>query len=353
MRAFLAEQGGWSAHERARGWNGHDRDFSRKLAAMGWVGLTWPLEYGGGGRSQAERYVVTEELVAAGAPVSAHWAGDRQVGPLLLKFGSEALKRDFLPLLARAEITFCLGMSEPDAGSDLASVRTAARAVEGGWRVTGQKIWTSGAHVADYMVALVRTGADEERHRGLSQLIIDMTGEGVSVRPIRTMTGEAHFNEVFLDDVFVPAERLVGVEGQGWAQVSAELAYERSGPERYLSSFAALTEAVDQLDEQGPASDCSMVGAFIVEHFVLRQMSLEVSRQLSAGENPTVAAAMVKDLGAALEQAIPPALQDLAPMPPAGRSALGYLLKSSPSFSLRGGTREILRGIIAKDLGVR
>src|SRR5471030_2855179 len=173
VRAFLAETiSHRTALERSESWSGFDREFSRKLGARGWIGMTWPKKYGGHERSFAERYVVIEEMLAAGAPVSFHWVADRQSGPLLLRFGTEEQRTKILPRVARGEVCFCIGMSEPGAGSDLAGVRTRGRRVEGGWQVNGQKIWTSNAHNADYMIALVRT-SEGERHAGLSQLIVD------------------------------------------------------------------------------------------------------------------------------------------------------------------------------------
>jgi alkylation response protein AidB-like acyl-CoA dehydrogenase len=232
--------------DRARTWTGFDADFSRKLGARGWIGMVWPKRYGGHERGALERYVVLEELLAAGAPVAAHWIADRQSGPLLLRFGTEQQRLKFLPAIARGEHYFCIGLSEPGAGSDLAAVRTRAAKTDGGWRVNGGKLWTTIANRAHTMIALVRTGAagGDSRHAGLSQLLIDLSSPGVTVRPILDMVGERHFNEVFFEDVFVPDEMLVGREGAGWSQGAAELALERSGPERYLSSYRLLVELI-------------------------------------------------------------------------------------------------------------
>ena len=355
IRAFLAETlRDKPAVERARSWSGGSREFSRKLGAKGWIGMTWPKEYGGHARSYAERYVVIEELLVAGAPVGSHWVADRQSGPLLLRFGTEQQRRTLLPAIARGELCFCIGMSEPGAGSDLAAVRTRGRRVEGGWRVSGQKIWTSNAQHADWMIALVRTGDAEQRHAGLSQLLVDMKSPGLTVKPIANLTGESHFNEVFLDDVFVPETMLIGAEGDGWRQVGAELAYERSGPERYLSSIRLFLEFLRVAGKAPSEAERLLIGEMTARMWTLRQMSLSVAGKLAAGENPAVAAAVVKDLGTSLEQDIPRAIQAMA-----GASdevferTLSYLLQTSPSFSLRGGTREILRGIIARELGLR
>jgi alkylation response protein AidB-like acyl-CoA dehydrogenase len=356
VRAFLKETlGTMAAADRARSWSGGSREFSRKLGARGWIGMTWPKKYGGHERTYAERYVVIEELLVAGAPVSSHWVADRQSGPLLLRFGTEEQRQTLLPRIASGELSFCIGMSEPGSGSDLASVRTRGRHVDGGWKVSGQKVWTSGAQSANWMIALVRTGDAEQRHAGLSQLLIDMNSPGLTVKPIANLTGESHFNEVFFDDVFVPESRLIGAEGGGWAQVGAELAYERSGPERYLSSIRLFLEFLRVVGDKPSEAERLLIGAMTARMWTLRQMSLSIAGKLAAGENPAVAAALVKDLGTTLEQDIPRAVQALAPATsdePFQRT-LTYLLQTSPSFSLRGGTREILRGIIARELGLR
>jgi len=356
VRAFLADAlAGKPAVERAQSWSGGSREFSLKLGARGWIGMTWPKKYGGHERSYAERYVVIEELLVAGAPVGSHWVADRQSGPLLLRFGTEEQRERLLPAIARGELCFCIGMSEPGSGSDLASVRTHARRVEGGWKVSGQKIWTSNAQHADWMIALVRTGDAEQRHAGLSQLLVDMKSPGLTVKPIANLTGESHFNEVFLDDVFVPEAMLIGAEGEGWQQVGAELAYERSGPERYLSSMRVFLEFLRVVGDKPTEAERLLIGAVTARMWTLRQMSLSIAGKLAAGENPAVAAAVVKDLGTSLEQDIPRDIQALAPdmKDEAFQRTLSYLLQTSPSFSLRGGTREILRGIIARELGLR
>ncbi len=360
VREFLAENtAGMTSAERARSWTGNSREFSKKLGARGWLGMTWPKKYGGHERSFAERYVVIEEVLVAGAPVGFHWIADRQSGPLLLHFGTEEQRQTFLPQIARGELGFCIGMSEPNAGSDLAGVKTRARKVDGGWKVSGQKIWTTNAHIADYMIALVRTGDSEQRHAGLSQLIVDLKSSGLTIRPIATLAGESHINEVFFGDVFVPDERLVGSEGDGWRQVGAELAFERSGPERYLSSIRVFLECLRVVGDKPTEAERLLIGRMTAEMWTLRQMSLSIAGKLQAGENPAADAAIVKDLGTSLEQEMPRVIQalarddfEIASNDPFAET-LSYLLKSAPTFSLRGGTREILRGIIARELGLR
>ncbi|MDD1977691.1 MULTISPECIES: acyl-CoA dehydrogenase family protein [Pseudomonas] len=359
VREFLADAlKDYPAEQRAKNWNGADPDFSRKLGARGWLGMTWPKRYGGHERSALERYVVLEELLAAGAPVNAHWIAERQSGPLLMKFSPEVLAPRLLPAIARGELLFCIGMSEPDVGSDLASVRTRAQKTDGGWLVNGSKVWTTGAQRCHYMVTLLRTGPKEadNRHTGLSQLLIDMQAPGVTVRPIYNMLGEHDFNEVFLENVFVPDDFLIGKPGDGWKQVGAELALERSGPERYLSCTQLYLEMLDAADANDSRQRISL-GRVAARYAALRQMSLGVAGMLARGENPATPAALVKDQGALLEQALPDLAHDLFGGSREPGSALDqvmrYLTQTAPSFSLRGGTREILRGIIARGLGLR
>jgi len=363
IRAIAAEAAAATgADRRARSWQGYDPAFSRRLGEAGFLGLTLPEHYGGHGRGPFARFVVVEELLGIGAPVAAHWIADRQSAPLILNFGNEAQREFYLPRIARGEIFFCIGMSEPGSGSDLASVRTRAERTESGWRVNGQKIWTSGAPHCDYMIALLRTsGSAEDRHAGLSQLIIDLKAPGVTIRPIRDLAGDEHFAEVFFEDVDLPADALIGNEGDGWKQVTAELAFERSGPERIYSSVVLLDAWVRHLQAVGrddPAT-LALVGDFTARLGVLRAMSIACTARLAAGESPVTEASLVKDLGTAFEQQLPVAIGDeLAAHPDQAVDAelyrtLLYVTHVAPSFSLRGGTREILRGIIARGMGLR
>ena len=344
---------------RADSWMGFDAEFSRKLGQRGWIGMTLPGRYGGSEATAFARYVVAEELLAAGAPVSAHWIADRQSGPMLLRYGSESQRQHYLPAICRGESYFCIGMSEPNSGSDLASITSRAQRGAHGWALNGQKIWTTNAHRSHFMIALVRTQErSAERHGGMSQFIIDLRRPGVSVRPIRDLTGDEHFNEVFFDNVALSDDDLVGVEGQGWGQVTAELAYERSGPERILSCMALVRTLIDAVGKNPDALQSKEVGRLAARLFTLRNMSIAVTAQLEAGANPTVVASCVKDLGVTLEQEIPEIAQSILaeePCPEGSDHArvLAHLTQLAPSFSLRGGTREILRGIIARSLELR
>ena len=355
VRGFLAGAlAGLPPQQRAHSWNGHNAEFSRTLGARGWLGMTWSKALGGHERNALERLVVIEELLAAGAPVAAHWIADRQTGPLLLKYGTLAQQQAYLPAIARGELFACIGMSEPGAGSDLAALTTRAVRVDGGWRINGAKLWTTYAHKAHAMLLLCRTGAGE-RHEGLSQLLVPMNTPGINVRPIIDLMGEHHFNEVHFADVFVGDDALVGSEGNGWAQVMSELAYERSGPERFLSTLVLLEQLVAALGPDAPASAHAPIGRLVAHLIVLRQMARGMAALLEAGEDPALEAAIVKDLGATFEQAIPDVARLLLPAdPPADLLAtLDATIHIAPMVSLRGGTREILRGIIARGLGLR
>ncbi len=358
IRSFLAYyKDAWAPQKRVNSWSVGDAAFSAALGDAGFIGMVWPKHYGGHEKNALERYVVLEELLAAGAPVGAHWIADRQSGPLLLRYGSEKLRRAYLPDMARGRLYACIGLSEPNAGSDLASVRTHAHCVGESWIINGQKIWTSGAHRAHIMIALVRTQKGSSRNQGLSQVLIPMDTPGVRVRPIIDLAGGHDFNEVFFENVRVPQENLLGVEGEGWAQATAELSLERAGPERYLSAFPLLAELIRHNQTHPHARLTALIGNLSAQLWTLRHMSLSVAVKMNRGEDPAHEAVMVKDLGNKFEQDIPQLIHAILGLDLHGDDALAamlvQLLQMSPSFSLRGGTREILRGIIARGLGLR
>lgn len=331
-------------------------EFSRKLGERGWIGMTWPKKYGGGEKQSIERYVVTEELLAAGAPVAGHWIADRQSGPLFLKFGTEEQKEFFLPKIARGECYFSIGLSEPNAGSDLAALQTRAVKVDNGWILNGSKTWTSGAHEAHYAITLCRTSPMDpnNRHAGMSQLVVDLSSPGVTIRPIHLMTGEHHFNEVFFEDVFIPDEMVVGEIGNGWKQGLAELAYERSGPERILSTFPLLNELTNILVETGDVQGLNEVGKVVARLWTLRKMSLGIAKLLEEGVPSNIIASLVKDQGTKFEQSMAEVTRLVVSVTPSIQSEsrleklMAQSILQSPGFTLRGGTTEILRGIVAK-----
>lgn len=355
VRAFLAGELARGAFRPApNSWMIHDRAFSRRCAAAGFVGMIMPTAFGGRGRSIVERHVVFEELLAAGAPVAAHWIADRQSAPQILRHGSDRLKRQILPRIAAGDCTFAIGMSEPDVGSDLASVKTRAEMADGGWRVHGTKLWTSNAQRADYLIALCRTGAPEpSRHSNLTQFVVDLSRPGVSVRPIRNINGDEDFCEVHFDGYFVPDDEVVGKPGEGWSLVMKELVAERSGPDRFLSTYPVLARALDGA-RAVPDRAVAEIGRLVVNLGALQAMSLSVATAAQLGHAPEIEAIIVKDAGTGFEQELPTVVRKAMGIRPGratadeARDLLGTAMLYAPSFSLRGGTREIIRGIIAR-----
>jgi alkylation response protein AidB-like acyl-CoA dehydrogenase len=339
------------------------RDFSRAMGQRGWIGMTWPKQYGGHERSAFERYVVIEEMLAAGAPLSAHYTGDRQSGPNILRFGTEEQKHFFCPKIAAGELTFCIGMSEPNSGSDLAGTRTRAVKVDGGYRINGSKLWTSNAHRADYAILFCKMASDgkeePDRHAGATQFLLDLKSPGIDIRPVLNLLAEHHFNEVFLTDVFVPDSRLLGKEGNGWNQVTSELAFERSAPDRFLVLFQMLREMVRMAGPTPDKATAAALGKLIAQLVTLRSMSLSIAGMLEEGLQPNTESAVVKDLGTRYEQDIPVVARQLFSTEPELEAAETYVsmiarsTMNAPRFSIQGGTREILRGIIARGLGLR
>jgi len=337
-------------------------DFSRKVGARGWIGMTWPKRYGGRERSFLERYVVTEELRVANAPVGLHFTADRQSGPMLLKFAGERVKADILPRITRGECCFCIGMSEPDSGSDLFAAKTRALRCESGWRVRGTKLWTTGAHRADYMIGLFRTSAptkDNRRH-GLTQFLVDMTAPGIKVNPIANTLGQHEFNEVVFDDMFVPDEHALGEIDMAWKQAASELGYERSGPERFLEISYVLFELVRVLGSSPDARGAEGIGRLVAQLHTLRRMSVSVNGMLQAGKDPTLEGSIVKDMGTVWQQLLPHKARDLTAFIDGethDRKRFDQLLAHAtgivPKLTIQGGTSEVLRGIIARGLGLR
>jgi len=364
VRAFLAEEiaaGTFDPHQGGHG-DAYNRAFSRRVGAKGWIGMTWPKQYGGHERSQLERYVVTEEFRVANAPAHLHFVADRQSGPILLKYAPEHIKRDILPRICRGELCFAIGMSEPGSGSDLFAAKTKATKVDGGWRINGTKVWTTSAQVADYMLALFRTSppTKENRRHGLTQFLVDMKTPGITVNPVYQMTGKAGFNEVVLDDAFVGDDHVLGEIDGAWKQATSELAYERSGPERFLETFYVLPALIRALGPDPDLRGAEGLGRLVAQLHTLRRMSVSVAGMLQAGKEPVVEGSIVKDLGTIWEQKLPGRVRELAAFLE-GESAnratleeqLAFALTVAPKLTIQGGTTEILRGIIARGLGLR
>jgi len=362
VRAFIAEEIAAGNFNPDAGDDGYSTEFSRKLGARGWIGMTWPKRYGGGERSFLERYVVTEELRVANAPVRLHFVADRQSGPVILRYGSESLKADVLPRICKGEVCFAIGMSEPSSGSDLFAAKTRATKTAGGWLINGTKIWTSNAHQAHYMIGLFRTSppSKENRRHGLTQYVVDMHTPGIVVNPIYQMTGRHDFNEVVFENAFVPDANVLGEVDGAWKQATAELAYERSGPERFLETFYVLTELVRVLGARPDLRAAEGLGRLVAQVHALRCMSVSVAGMLHAGREPVVEAAIVKDLGTIWEQKLPHRARDLAAFVTEGAAnrtsfeeQVNFATMIAPKLTIQGGTTEILRGIIARGLGLR
>ncbi|MBV8297352.1 MAG: acyl-CoA dehydrogenase family protein, partial [Acidimicrobiia bacterium] len=276
------------------------RQWQSTLASGKWVGVAWPAEYGGRGLGPAEHFVVQEELARARAPELVGRIGVNLAGPTLLAHGSAEQKPRWLPKILSADELWCQLFSEPGAGSDLASVSTRADAVEGGWVLNGQKVWTSYAQFADWGVCLARTDADAPKHKGISYLVVDMQADGIDVRPLRQITGEAEFNEVFLDEVFVPADHLVGRLHEGWAVANTTLAHERGTNFPFKEQVVHetyLTRLYDEARANGSLDDPVVADALTrayVDLGVLRLHNLRTLTRLGRGEEPGPESSWVK-----------------------------------------------------------
>lgn len=315
--------------------------------------MALPREYGGGGRSAVERLVVSEELLRVGAPVGWHWVADRQSGPSIAAHGTEKQKQYFLPRIARGELCFAIGMSEPEAGSDLAALRSRADRVDGGWIINGRKIWTSGASHATHILGLFRTSP--ERHGGLTQFIIDPSLNGITISEIPFIDGSTHFCEVLFEDVFVPDQSRLGDVGAGWGQNRAELALERGGVDRWMSMMPALELWVRSPFASSAAARAE-VGAVAARCWQFHQFSLAIARMVDEHESPTLEAAIAKEMATRFEQECveivvrhfggAPRIDSADPL----EALLARALLVGPSWTIRGGTTEILRNIITKEL---
>ncbi|MDO8733143.1 MAG: acyl-CoA dehydrogenase family protein [Actinomycetota bacterium] len=355
IRGFIQDelaQGHFTAH--CDSWlTGFDPEFSARLGHHGLIGLMLPREFGGRGLGVAERLVVSEELLVAGAPVSAHWFAERQFAPSILRHGTPAQQREWLPRVTDGKAWISIGLSEADAGSDLAAIRTRAEQVEGGWSITGAKLWSSGAHSAHAIVVLARTGG--LRHEGLTQFIVRLPNAGIEIRPIPLISGEHHFNEVAFDSAFVPDGDVLGPIGNGWTQAMQELAFERAGPERYLSTFPLLQELLSGL---GPsAGSASQIGRCIAEITSYRAINQCVVEHLAAGQTSAIEIPLLKSLGTRFEQRTVQVALDLvadqgrtSAASTQARSLLREAQFQAPGFTIRGGTNEVLRGIVSKGL---
>lgn len=364
VRAFLADEiaaGTFDPHKPQR----EDSDapeFSRRVGERGWLGMTWPKKYGGHERTFLERYVVTEEMRVANAPTRRFFVADRQSGPVLLKYAPEHIKMDILPRICRGEVCFSIGMSEPNSGSDLFAAKTKATKTDGGFLINGSKIWTTSAHIADYMIGIFRTSppTKDNRRHGLTQFLVDMKSNGISVNPIAQITGLYEFNEVVFDNVFVPDDHMLGEIDGAWKQATSELAYERSGPERFLETYYVLTELVRAVGPKPDTRSAEGIGRLVAQLHTMRRMSVSVAGMLQSGKEPVVEASIVKDIGTIWEQQLPQRVRELAAFVDTENSnhatldeLVAFATRLAPKLTVQGGTTEVLRGIIARGLGLR
>ncbi len=323
--------------------NGYSKEFSKMLAAEGWVGMTWPVEHGGGGRPSIERIVMADEMISAGAPLAASWVADRQMGPAIIQFGTADQQAEFLPGILSGEQTWCIGMSEPNAGSDLASLVTFAERRGDEWVINGQKIWTSFAAISDYCYLICRTSKDGPPHRGISEIVVPMNLPGIEVRPITDMVTNRHFCEVFFTDVRVPIENLVGVEGAAFKQTMTQLEHERGGIDRLVSNRPLFDDAMAVADTDDPLVR-QEIAAIETGYRIGRLLVYrEALRQAPAGFS-----AATKCFCTEHEQRVAAfAARVFGPSAIAGDEharAIAY----APAYTIMGGTSNVMRNILGE-----
>ncbi len=342
----------------------YDPAFTKRVAAKGWIGLTWPKELGGGGRSFIDRLVVTEEMLRYGAPAACHWFADRQIGGALVHYGTPEQKKEFLPIVLRGEAYVGLGMSEPEAGSDLASLQTKATADGDNFIIDGQKTWTSGGSHMNYIYLVARTDPTVVKHKGISEFFFSAKLPGVTVRPIVDMTGGVHFNEVFFDGVKVPKIALIGKINNGWYQILNQLDYERSGMERLMGNyvlFEALVKYCKETMRDGkPLSQDPIIRAKLaqlrIDYEIGRLHMYKVGMTMEEGKAPNLESSMSKVYSTAFEQRLAGAAIEIAGLygqlhpeskwvPMSGLAYHSYL--SSKGYSLQAGASEVLKNVIA------
>ncbi|MBI4289296.1 MAG: acyl-CoA dehydrogenase family protein [Chloroflexi bacterium] len=366
VRAFLEAERKQGTYETdidawIEGWS---PEMSKKIGQKGWIGVTWPTQYGGRGWTYMDRLIITEELLRYGAPVQAQWPGDRQIGPSLIKYGTEEQRKEFLPKIIKGEIAFALGMSEPEAGSDLAGLKIRAMGKDGDFLFNGQKVWTGGAHKADYIYIVARTDPDAPKHKGISEFIVDLRSPGVTVKPLVDITGRTHLNEVYFDNARVPRSGLIGQINRGWYQIIAQLDYERSGLERVMSNyplFEAIQDYTRKTTRNGkPLSEDPVIrnnlAELRVEYEVGRWLIYRIAWMLTQGKLPNYEAAESKIFGTAYQQRLAAEamrilglsgqlVEDSPRAPLKGWAARSTMF--SLAYTIMGGTSEILRNVVA------
>ncbi|MEO6988692.1 MAG: acyl-CoA dehydrogenase family protein [Aquihabitans sp.] len=341
---------------REDGWlMGHDPEVARSLGDRGWIGMTWPTEIGGGGRSALERFVVFEALISEGAPLASFYFADRQVGPTLLQFATPEQIHRWLPAIVAGTSMWCIGLSEPDAGSDLASLSTRAEPDgHGNWVISGAKVWTSGAMHADWCYLVARTDPHARPHAGLSEFVVDMASPGIEVRPIVDVTGDDHFCEVRFDGVVVPGDQLVGTENGSFGQVMRQMEHERGGIDRLVSNHRLYLDCLALADGDDPRLRQEMAaletGYRIGRLLVLREVLGQGLPSFSAATK-TFCTEHEQRVADFCGRVLGPAATAWMPGDIGERVARG--LAYAPAYTIMGGTTQILRTIVAdRSLGL-
>ncbi|WP_426573057.1 acyl-CoA dehydrogenase family protein [Aquihabitans sp. McL0605] len=343
---------------REDGWlMGHDPGFALELAERGWLGMTWPTSVGGGGRDPIERFIVFEALIGEGAPLAACYFADRQIGPTLLQYGTPEQQARWLPGILSGTDVWCIGMSEPDAGSDVASLRTRAERRtdgRGGWRIDGAKVWTSGAAHARWCYLIARTDPTAKPHAGLSEFVVDMHAPGIEVRPIVDATGDGHFCEVRFEGVDVAADQLIGEENGSFRQVMRQMEHERGGIDRLMSNQRLYADVLPYARRGDPLVRQQIAaietGYRLGRLLVLREVLGQAPAQFSAAaktfcteHEQRVAAFCATVLGAGST-----AFEGSEAEGAALARRVARNVAYAPAYTIMGGTTQILRTIIAE-----
>ncbi len=339
-------------------------EFTKKVVKKGWIGLTWPKEYGGQERSHVDRFILTEEMLRYGAPAACHWFADRQVGGSVLRYGTEEQKKELLPKILRGEAYVGLGMSEPEAGSDLASLQTKATESGDEYIIEGQKMWTSCARFMNYIYLVARTDPEAPKHRGISEFVFEASLPGITITPTIDITGSEAWAEVFFDNVRIPKKCLIGEKNRGFYQILNQLDYERSGLERLMGNYP-LFDAVIQFTKETKRNGKPLSQETLIRHKLAQlQIEFEVGRLLTyrvatvidEGRQPTVEAAMAKAYCTTFEQHLASIATEILGLygqlvaeskwaPILGMAPHSYL--GSKGYNLQAGTSEVLRNIVA------
>jgi len=343
---------------------GFSPEFTKKVAQRGWIGLSWPKEYGGQGRSHVDRFILTEEMLRYGAPAALHWFSDRQIGGSIIAYGTEEQKRELLPQILSGDAVIGLGMSEPEAGSDLASLQT--RALEDGddYIIDGQKMWTSCARYMNYIYLVARTDPEAPKHRGISEFVFPIDLPGITITPTVDITGSEAWGEVFYDNVRVSKKNLIGEKNRGFYQILHQLDFERAGLERLMGNYV-LYDAIIQFTRETkrggkPLAEDTLIRQKVaqlqIEFEVGRLLTYRVALVIDSGRAPNWEAAMAKAYGTAFEQRLAKTATEILGLygqllaeskwaPILGMAPHSYL--GSSGYSLQAGTSEILRNIMA------